>query len=58
MTMERDNYNKIQFVCDECGEVEQTWTKDFDEALEVVKQMQWIARRDDDGWQHFCGDCK
>lgn len=59
MTIERHaDYNVIAFVCDDCGEVEQTDSQDFFEAWEEVKQVGWIARKEDDGWQHLCKDCK
>lgn len=56
--IERSNHNEIMFVCDGCGEAEQTGSKEFTEALAEVKQAGWVARKEDDEWQHLCGDCK
>lgn len=58
MTIERNNYNVICFVCDDCGEAEQTDAENFFDAWDEVKQVGWTAKMGDDGWQHFCKDCK
>lgn len=56
--IEKTNHNEIMFVCDGCGEAEQTGSTDFQEALAEVKQAGWIAKKENNEWQHFCKDCK
>lgn len=58
MTLERHpDYNVIAFVCDECGDAEQTDSQDFFEAWHEIKQIGWTARKVDNNWVHFCKDC-
>ena len=50
----------ITFECDICGEVLETNTKEFDEAIDTLRNEGWISKRsvDDDTWAHFCPECK
>lgn len=50
-------HGKIVFECDECGDDLETEKKDFDEALEVLRGEDWIARKVDDEWVHYCPSC-
>lgn len=55
--IERTNHNEIAFVCDECGEVEQTGSHIIEPAWEEVKQVGWHCEKDGFIWRHFCKDC-
>lgn len=56
--LERTKGN-IEFECDCCGEVLDTNTQEFNEALDTLWNEGWISKRSvGDGWAHFCPECK
>lgn len=55
--IERTNHNEILFVCDDCGDSEQTGHKTIELAWEEIKQAGWRREKDGFIWQHFCKDC-
>ena len=58
MNANRSNGN-VEFECDFCGEVLFTEQDDFSEALAVLKEDGWRARKDKHGqWEHVCPDCQ
>ena len=53
------SFGEIVWMCDECGEELPTDTMDFGDALDVLRENSWVARKDDGHtWEHFCEDCK
>ena len=48
----------IIFVCDDCGDDFDTGEYDFQAAYQMVKDCEWVARKEDDKWVHYCGDCR
>lgn len=57
MTISR-YHGDIVFTCDECESEElDSNTKDFEEAIEVLKMNSWIYLKEDDEWKHVCPDC-
>lgn len=58
MTIQRERYDApIAFICDECGEIDETHCEGFHGALAKVKSHGWAVRKVGDEWQHFCRDC-
>lgn len=49
----------IEFECDRCGEVLETATKVFTEAVDKLKTEWWRVRwwNEEAGWQHYCPKC-
>lgn len=48
----------IVFTCDECNSEElDSNTKDFSEALEVLKMNGWTYLQEGGEWKHICPDC-
>ncbi len=58
MTIERE-FGLINFQCDgkRCAEVCETFTGNFEEALEVLEDAGWITRRLGHAWVHVCDSC-
>lgn len=54
--IERDKgYNGvISFVCDVCDEHYDTYTENFNEALQMVKAKGWKIKKIGDEWIHYC----
>ena len=48
---------RITFVCDDCGEEEETGTDDFSRARDHIRSLGWVTRKDGDEWLNFCGEC-
>lgn len=44
--------------CDECGNDEDLWTNDFQQAVRAIKEMGWRAECTDGEWEHYCYKCK
>lgn len=60
MTIERDHFNgPITFVCDECGDTDDTHCEDFNGALAKFKSHGGKAFKNPrtDEWEHRCRDC-
>ena len=56
--IERNFYGgPINVHCDTCPEAVETGTRDFAEALTLIKDDGWRVRRIGDEWVHFCPDC-
>lgn len=53
MSVTRD-YGDVVFECDTCGEIIETHTDDFMDALSFAKGEGWIVSKDGDDWVHFC----
>lgn len=51
-------HGTIVFECDACGEVLRTDEHDFNEAAAILRNENWIARKEGDVWCHYCGDCR
>lgn len=56
MALERER-GLIVFTCDECGEVEETETRDFEEAREHIRAEGWRTSKVGDEWVHKCRGC-
>ncbi len=59
MSIQRSHYEgEITFVCDGCGDENDTGEDAFTDALEAMKADGWRNRRDLQGeWGHYCPDC-
>ena len=58
MTIERDHFNgPITFVCDECGDRDETHCEDFAGALAKYKRHGGAAVKRHGEWEHVCGEC-
>jgi hypothetical protein len=63
--IEREYFNgPIKFVCDECGERDETHCESFGGALAkfrshggVVAKAKPVTGTIQDDWEHFCGEC-
>lgn len=57
MSFEREDRN-IVFLCDgiSCHEILRTETDDFSTAVEVAKENNWLIRRENNQWHHYCPD--
>ena len=51
-------YGMIVFECDSCSEVLKTETRDFDDALAILKRNQWKAQKVGQDWIHACPNCE
>ena len=58
MTNYRSADKTYVFVCDECGDEEDTNREDFDEAREVFKETGTIRPGRHGRWEHLCATCK
>lgn len=61
MTLERDGFNGPFVVeCDECHEVMELDTFNFQGALAKLKSRGWVPQfnSETEGWDHLCKDCK
>lgn len=57
MAIERQ-YGKVIFICDECSDEFDTDTKNFDEALQILKdEDEWLITKEGEEWIHICPDC-
>lgn len=50
-------YGKINFECDDCGEVLDSDTKDFDDAMGVLRAEGWRSEKLGQDWSHYCPKC-
>ena len=50
-------HGKINFECDDCGEVLALDTSDFGEAQRDIKNEGWATRKIGNDWAHFCAEC-
>jgi Fe2+ or Zn2+ uptake regulation protein len=57
MTLEANKGSTITFCCDECGEILDTDTDDFDEARGILRSERWKTKKIDKDWVHFCPGC-
>lgn len=48
----------VIFMCDECGEVMDSGTSDFDSALNLLKRERWQIKKIEGEWEHRCPNCK
>jgi hypothetical protein len=46
-----------QFECNACGDEFDTGESDWYDACTVLAEEEWIARKIDSSWSHFCGPC-
>lgn len=59
MSIERTGgYREVYFVCDTCGEVCETGTDEFMDALREVKDAGWKVEKLGGEWVHTCPDCQ
>lgn len=47
----------VVFTCDDCDDVLEPDTGDFEMANAVRREEGWSARLDDGVWRHRCPDC-
>lgn len=52
--IDRQNGGIIMVECDYCAEVLDTETRDFSEAMAVMRRKGWKARKIADQWLHGC----
>lgn len=57
MSMERVK-GEIVFTCDECDDVLETETDDFEQALAELREADWKPVSTDEGWIHLCDLCR
>ena len=59
MTIEREHFDgPITFVCDVCGEHDETNCQNFGGALAKFKSHGGkVVKGDDDEWEHHCREC-
>ena len=51
------NYRNMKCIeCDSCGMRMEADT--FDEALQLIKDENWKTVKTEDGYEHYCVDCK
>lgn len=43
--------------CDDCGQVLDTQTSNFEAARNLMKREGWRAVKSGSDWQHFCEQC-
>jgi hypothetical protein len=59
MTIERELFDgPISFVCDVCGETDETHCTNFSGALTKYKSHGGQAVKDGDEWSHVCRECR
>jgi hypothetical protein len=53
------NNGDIEFSCDDCGEVLETDSGDFYDALDTLRAAKWRSSKDDETqeWTHQCHSC-
>lgn len=57
--IERNYYGApINVHCDSCSKAVEMGTRNFAQALTIIKDAGWRVRRIDNGWFHFCRDCE
>lgn len=51
-------YGKVILICDGCADSLETQTRDFHEAMGVVRQEGWTMRSNKGGvYKHYCSTC-
>lgn len=50
-------HNNLIFECDSCSEVLETETRDFSEALRLMRNAGWRAAKIGVDWVHTCAQC-
>lgn len=50
-------HGKYVFECDACGDTLETETKDFNEALRIMRDANWRAQQVGSDWVHSCFGC-
>lgn len=50
-------HNNVVFECDQCGEVLEGVTSDFNSAWTRAKREGWRARKIGEDWEHRCPRC-
>lgn len=56
--MLRRERGKIVFECDDCGEIMDSGTADFADALEELRKEGWRPVQREGVWEHMCSDCQ
>ena len=51
-------HGKIQFECDDCSEVLETDTRDFEEARQQLDGEGWRTEKAGTEWRHLCPECR
>lgn len=58
MSIERPHFNgPISFVCDDCGEAEDTHCSFWNGANAKARSHGWKPIKAGDEWEHLCPDC-
>ena len=52
------NHGDLEFECDNCGEVIQTDTSNFESAQNILHRQDWKPKKVGTEWQHFCPKCQ
>ena len=50
-------HGQVHFECDDCGDVLDTESKDFDSAVLILKNENWSSEKIGDVWRHCCPLC-
>lgn len=59
MSIERAGYDgPITFVCDACGEIDETRCTQFPGALAKFKSHGGKVVKIDEEWEHYCRECR
>lgn len=51
-------HGKISFECDGCADVLDADTKDFDEAMSMLRSEEWQSQKRGQDWSHYCPMCR
>ena len=54
MSIERE-YGYYTLYCDTCGDNQEV--ESFEDALDIVKNCGWKAKKINGDWEHICPDC-
>lgn len=50
-------HGRLVFECDACGQTLDTETREFNEALRMMRDASWRAQQVGGDWVHTCAGC-
>lgn len=50
------NHGVVIYECDNCGNFNDTETKDFEQAKEIIKSEGWITHKEGQEWKNYCSN--
>lgn len=50
-------HGKISFECDDCSDILETETRDFNDAMEKLREEEWRSQKRGQDWSHYCPMC-